>query len=137
MTLRSFVSQLAALAVGVALLLILLHQLPQLGNNQSFSWISLSAFVVLSILMFVLGKWSAGDRNKSLFISMSILLGGSKMLLSVLLVIVYSKLMQPTSRAFVIPFFLVYLSFTIFETYFMMKLAQEKNSGNAANDATK
>ena len=130
MTIRSFVLQLAGLAALVALLLLFLHQFPAIGEYQSFSWISWLCFIGISFLMFFLGKWSAMHRDRNLFVSISILLGGGKMLLAVLLVIVYSKLMQPTSRAFVIPFFLVYLCFTIFETYFMMKLAREKRSAD-------
>ncbi len=126
MTFPSFAKQLVALTTLVAVLLLILHQWPIFGTYQSFSWISLLGFFLLIIAMYIMGKCSAADPNKSLFVSISILLGGGKMLLSVLLVIVYSKWVQPSSRGFVVPFFLVYLSFTIFETYFMMKLAQEK-----------
>ncbi len=131
MTPRSFGTQLTIISVGVALLLLLMHQWPSIGQYQTFSWICWSFYVVFSAIMFLMAKWSAWDANGKLFISTSIMLMGGKMLFSVLIVILYSKIAQPTSRSFVLPFFLVYVTFTIFETYFMMKLAEEKRPSNA------
>lgn len=128
MTYRSFSYQLAVVAVGVWLMLVILHQIPGLGEEQNFSWLTWGAFILLSMGMFLLGKWAALDRDQKLFISMSILLGGTKMLFSVVWVIAYTTLFAPEGRGFVIPFFLIYLCFTIFETYFLMKLSYEKNS---------
>lgn len=126
MSYRNFSYQLTGVALAVWVLLLITHQIPGLGEEQDFSWMTWGAFILISILMFMLGKWAALDRNQKLFISMSIFLGGSKMLFSVVWVIVYTTLYIPKGRGFVIPFFLIYLCFTIFETYFMMKLSYEK-----------
>ena len=131
MTPRRFATQLSTISAVVALLLLLLHQWPSVGRYQTFSWICLSFYVLFSGVMYGMGKWAAWDANGKLFVSTSIMLMGGKMLFSILLVILYSKIAQPTSRNFVWPFFLVYVSFTIFETYFMMKLAEEKQPSNA------
>ena len=127
MTYRSFFYQVAGAAIGAWVLLLVTHQIPGLGAAQDFSWITWGAFILFSIFMFILGKWAALDRNQKLFISMSVFLGGSKMLFSVAWVVTYMTLYQPEGQGFVIPFFLVYLCFTVYETYFMMKLSYEKN----------
>lgn len=130
MEFRSFALQLTLLSIVVWGLLVILHQVPGLGEEQDFSWITWGFFILLSMVMFVLSKKTALDPNKNLFLSMSIFLGATKMLLSVVLVIGYSYVMKPEGQGFVIPFFLIYLCFTIFETYFMMKLSYEKSGDN-------
>ncbi len=130
MDFRSFALQLAALSLSVWVLLVIVHQIPSLGEEQNFSWITWGVFIVLSMFMFVLGKKSAYDENKSLFLSMSIFLGATKMLIAVVLVVGYSFWQKPSGQGFVIPFFLIYLCFTIFETYFMMKLSFEGENSN-------
>ncbi len=125
MDFRSFALQLAALSLIVWVLLVIVHQIPSLGEEQNFSWMTWGVFIVLSMLMFVLGKKTAHDENKGLFLSMSIFLGATKMLVAVVLVVGYSYWSKPSGQGFVIPFFLIYLCFTIFETYFMMKLSFE------------
>lgn len=126
MTFRRFASQLTAVSVGIWVLLLIVHQIPGLGEEQNFSWLTWMAFILISIIMFLLGKWATSDRNQQLFTSISIFLGGSKMLFSVVWVIAFSIFNAPEGRGFVVPFFLIYLCFTIFETYFMMKLSYEK-----------
>ena len=126
MTFSSFALQLALLSVAVWIALVIVHQIPGLGDEPNFSWLSWGAFILISMGMFVLGKRAAYDENKGLFVSMAIFLGAGKMLLSVILFVAYTLLVNPIGKGFAIPFFLIYLSFTIFETYFMMKLSYEK-----------
>lgn len=57
---------------------------------------------------------------------MGVILGATfgKIFFSLFLVIIYNHIAQPSSKVFIIPFFIVYLIFTIFETYLMMQLGQ-------------
>ncbi|MFT5909730.1 MAG: hypothetical protein ACI9XO_001246 [Paraglaciecola sp.] len=76
--------------------------------------------------MFVLGKKTAASQNVNDF---SQVVFGSiigKMFLTVFLVVAYFEVQQPQDSHFLIPFFLIYLAFTIFETAFMMKLSKVK-----------
>lgn len=136
MTFRNFTIQLAGLSILVWGLLVVIHQIPGLGEEQNFSWWTWGTFIVLSIFMFVLAKWAANDENKQLYVGMSIFLGATKMLIAVLLVVIYSKVMEPKGQGFVIPFFLIYLCYTIFETHFLMKLSYEKNVGSLSEKET-
>jgi hypothetical protein len=49
-----------------------------------------------------------------------------KMALCLFVIVGYFKLAEPSSKMYAIPFLIVYLIFTIFETYFMMKLSKVK-----------
>jgi len=49
-----------------------------------------------------------------------------KMLISVLVIFAYIQLAQPAGKLFILPFFGIYLAFTAYETYFMMKLGKTK-----------
>jgi hypothetical protein len=43
----------------------------------------------------------------------------TKMFLCILLVAIYSKVQQPTNNYFLIPFFSIYIIYTIFEVHLM------------------
>ena len=107
-------------------LLFILHSFPLFQPYWDLSILSLAFYILLSIFMFILGKKTAGNKNVNDF---SQVVFGSiigKMLLTVVLVVVYFKLKQPDNQHFLLPFFLIYLVFTAFETSFMMKLSKLK-----------
>ena len=129
MSYRSFFALLSGLTVLTAVLLFLLHQtVDALEAHQSLSWISLAFFVALSILMFYTGKVTAASENKNLFTSAVLGFVFGKMALSLLIVIVYTREVQPESKYFVLPFFLVYILYTIFETWYLIRLGRQKPS---------
>lgn len=125
---RTFLWQLTLITAATALLLSAMHRLPEFYENRLLSWLSLAFFLVLSFLMFALGRRTAAAANKSAFIGTVMAFVFGKMLLSILLIALYSQEFRPESRYFVVPFFLVYLVYTIFETYFLMKLGRQKPS---------
>jgi hypothetical protein len=49
-----------------------------------------------------------------------------KMVFSIVLLLVYKEVKQPLDGKFILPFLTIYLIFTIFETWFMVRLADEK-----------
>ncbi|MCB0578256.1 MAG: hypothetical protein KDD10_02955 [Phaeodactylibacter sp.] len=121
---RSFFIQLGLLSLGAAILLFFLNRLPQLQAYSTLSWISLAAFVGLSILMYLAGRRAAESDNKNDFTNAVLGFTAGKMFLAILVLLGYSQLAQPPDKLFIIPFFSVYLIYTIFETYFMMKLGR-------------
>lgn len=124
---KTFYTQLGIITLGTVLLLLSLHFLvPPLYVVQGLSWLSLVFFFSLSILMFELGRRLAVNPNKNAFTSMVMIFVFVKMLLSVLIIAVYAKVAAPDSKLFVVPFFVVYLIYTIFETYFLMLLGRSK-----------
>jgi hypothetical protein len=126
MTKRSFFNQLGGLSVGVAALLIILNFLPQFQADIAVSWISWLFFILFTIAVFYIAQKAALGPNPHTFttVIMGVVIG--KMFFSVLIILLYVKLMTPESRYFLLPFFTIYFSFTIFELHFMTKLGKMK-----------
>ncbi|MCB0546336.1 MAG: hypothetical protein KDD19_02055 [Phaeodactylibacter sp.] len=124
MSQRSFFIQLGALSLVTAILLYFLNRQPQLQAYSALSWISLGAFVSLSVLMYLAGYRAAMSENKNDFTNAILGFTVAKMFLAILVLIGYTQLARPQDKLFIIPFFGIYLIYTIFETYFMMKLGR-------------
>lgn len=80
---------------------------------------------LICILMFWLGKRTAGAENKLLFGNVFIGLTGLKMLVCGGVLGAYIMLGNPPDSLFVIPVFFVYLVFTILEVVALVQLSRE------------
>ena len=99
---------------------------PILKNYTGIAWWSLSLFVAISFLLYFLGTQAAKSTNKLLFNNVIIASVFFKMMAAIVILVIYKKIYHPQSSAFLIPFFIVYLFFSVFETYFMIKLSHQK-----------
>jgi hypothetical protein len=127
MNLRLFLTLLAATTALVLFLNLILQQFfGTFVKYSSVTWWSLALFIPLSIGMFFLGQRASESANKFLFHNLIIVSIFAKMFLSVFVLLIYKKIFHPETKNFTLPFFVVYFVFTIFETYFMVKLAQVK-----------
>ncbi len=124
MSSRSFLLQLLIISLTTALLLFGLHRIPQLAADFPLSIASLLFFVALSAGMFFLARYTAGLTNRNMFTNVILGFTMLKMIASAGIVLGYWFLVEPTSKLFVLPFFLVYLIFTCFEIYFMIRLSR-------------
>lgn len=126
MSTRNFFKYLLLLSLIVAIALFFFHRLPQFQPFSTISWISLLFFISLSLMMYFVGYATAISQDKNAFSRMLLFFTASKMLLSVLILVAYYELAKPVSGLFVVPFLVIYVAYTIFETWFMMKLAKLK-----------
>ena len=125
MTFRSFFLKLSLLTLITAGLLWGIHALvPVLREHQLLSWLSMGFFFLLSLLMFLTGNATARSENRNMFTSAVLGFVFGKMALSLLIVIIYTKEQEPDSKYFILPFFLVYLIYTVFETWFLTRLGR-------------
>ncbi|MBR9922998.1 MAG: hypothetical protein GYB31_19400 [Bacteroidetes bacterium] len=127
MPVRSFITQLSILTLITLVLLLGVHYfIPSLQKHQALSWSSLAVFVLITILMYWVGKQTATSKNRNMF--SAVVLGSvfGKMAFSLLIVVIYTREVEPDSKYFILPFFVVYLIFTIFETYFLTRLGKQK-----------
>lgn len=124
---RNFFIQLGVISLGTFLILFLLHQIPQFSPFQSFSYASCLGFILFSSGMYFLSYRAAMSADKNLFLQQVLITTFMKMGLCIFIIIGYFKLAEPSSKMYAIPFLIVYLIFTIFETYFMMKLSKVKS----------
>jgi hypothetical protein len=126
MSVRQFALQLTIVTTFVSVVLWMLSVLPIFDTHQQLSWMSLILFVVISIIMYFSGRWGAGHSNKIVFISLMYGYMGLKMLLSIIMIMLYYFYVEPESNLFILPFFTVYFIYTIFESYFLIKLNEAK-----------
>jgi hypothetical protein len=123
-TAKAFYLQLALVTLIAAATAYGINTFPQFADVQPIAWISLAIFVLLSVVMYYAGRRAAFSDNKHDFTNVSLGVTIGKIFIAILFILGYNQLMQPDSRFFIIPFFLMYLIYTIFETYIMMKLGR-------------
>jgi len=131
MTLKYFLGLLLATCGIVAVAILGLQRLlPTVPFASPLAWWSLVFFVGLSLATYFLGRQAAVSDDKLMFNNVIMLMVFGKMFLSFSVVFAYYKVVHPGSRYFVFPFFVVYIFFTIFEVYFMTRLAHLKRSNS-------
>jgi hypothetical protein len=109
----------------VAILFLLSQFFPVLKSYSDLGWLSFILFFTITIMMFFFGKQAIDSPSKMMFSNVSMAFLLMKMLLSIMILVLYKKLAHPASNTFIVPFFIVYLIFTIFETYVMLKLTRK------------
>lgn len=126
MTLTGFLTRLAAIALSlITIQYLLISLLPQLTDYLPVFWIGQLFFGVLSVLSFLGGKYYVKKSNKNAFSRFVMMLILGRLLLSIGVIIGYYKLAHPQSKLFLLPFFMVYLFYTIFEVVFLSAIGRE------------
>ena len=116
-----------SLVSGLALILhFLLIFNSTLAVYADFSYLSIVFFIGLSVIFYYLGQIVSQSKNLYLFNGLVAFIVITKMTFCTLLIIVYFKKTHPPDKFFVVPFFLYYILYTIFELYFMSKFARKK-----------
>lgn len=121
---QKFFILLSVVSIAVAILLLLMSRYAVFADYIDLSWGSLVFFVVFTILMFFLSEKAALSDNKNTFSNVVIGFIAGKLFVTVMIVFLYNQIVKPEGVGFIIPFFIVYTSFSVFETYFMMKLGK-------------
>ncbi len=126
MSVRQFFGQFLLLSL---LLAFAIGSLPSLLPSLipayiEFAWWAQLFFAALCVAIFSIGKKTASSPNKNAFTGVIMSTLFFKMLVAACLILVFNKQSQPTSTLFLLPFFLTYLGYTIFETSFMIKLGK-------------
>jgi hypothetical protein len=126
MTASLFYKYLVYITVGCSALFSILHlAFHPIRQHWPLSVLTLSAFVLLSLGLFWTGSKTVKSTNKGAFNG---LITGSvfgKMILAVGLLYIYQQLWKPDNEWFVAIFLFSYLIYTIFEVWFMTKLARQ------------
>lgn len=124
MKFRQFFLQLL-LTSGLSTLGILsLYYFPALAPGIPLSWMALGFFILFSLVIYGIAWKVSGSKKKEHFINLVLAFTLLKMLFSFLLIASYAKIMHPSSRLFALPFFGIYLLFTIFESAFMIRVGK-------------
>jgi hypothetical protein len=127
MSTNRFFTLLFIISLGVSLLSLLFAQfLTTFSLYGNVTWWSLCIYIPLSIVMFLGGQKAAKSENKYVFSNLIMPFTFIKMFVSVVGLLIYTKFFPPETKFFLLPFFLVYFVFTIFETFFLVKLSNQK-----------
>ena len=94
----------------------------EISNYDNLFWTSHIFFILLTMIIYYGASFLAFSENKNYFSGMVLLVILTKMLSCVLIVVGYHQRMNPKSQLFLVPFFIVYVFYTVFETYFMSKI---------------
>jgi hypothetical protein len=121
MTHTQFYLWLTGLTFGIAGIIALLMLFPAFADILPISIISSGFFVILCILVFYLGNRAAKSENKYVLTRLILGLVFIKILACLGIVIVYDRVFVPTSNYYMLPFFLIYLVYTIFEVVLLTK----------------
>ena len=100
-------------------------------NEKIYEYIDIAyyaipSFTLLSIGIFFLTEYLEKQPNKGMLLNLVIINVMFKFLIAIAVVLIYYKLRNPENGIFVLPFIIVYVIFTIFETYFMSLQAKSK-----------
>ncbi|MDX1685387.1 MAG: hypothetical protein R3275_09130 [Saprospiraceae bacterium] len=121
---RQFYLGLATTTVLTLLALAGLYYILPRGFDLNFIMPLLIVFIILTIVMFVIGKKAAYDKNPYRFGRVFLIFTFGKILFSVLMIVIYEQINQSGHRYYLLSFLVVYLSFTIYETVIFMRLSK-------------
>lgn len=112
--------------IGVSGLLYLLSLTDKMGYYIDISYYAVPAFSILSVVIYFLTIFLERKPEKQGLLNIVIINVMLKFLLSALVIGIYYDMKEPDDGIFVVPFIVVYVAFTIFETYFMSEQARSK-----------
>ena len=100
-------------------------------NKKIYEYIDIAyyaipAFTILCVTIYFLTEFLEKQPNKGMLLNLVIMNVMFKFLIALAVVMIYHKLREPKDGIFVLPFIIVYVVFTIFETYFMSLQAKSK-----------
>ena len=121
----TFIRYLIAVTAAAIISVAALNLLLPISNYLDFTILTLILFFFFTIGIFFLGKKASASKSGNLFLYIIIINVFFKLIGSFLMVFLYVEVKTPESKLFVVPFLIIYLLFTIFETYFLSLQAQD------------
>lgn len=119
--------QLLFVTVGsLSLILYFLSLNEKINEYIDIAYYAIPSFTLLCVGVFFLTEFLERQPNKSMLLNLVIINVMFKFLIAIGVVVIYHKHKQPEDGIFVLPFILIYVAFTIFETYFMSLQAKSK-----------
>lgn len=121
---KQFIISLLLVTFIVTLIVHLMSYVASLADYLHLGTMSIMLFSSICVVMYVFASRSAKKDQRVAFINIFMLSTLLKMLFSVILIAIYYKTQLPNSKLFIVPFFVVYAIYTIFEVWFMSKLTK-------------
>lgn len=126
MSFKSFLINLSAVtSLSLFVNYFLLAEVTLLKDYLSSGLLGICTFVPLSIIIFLRGAKLYRQEDKSSFISWVMAATLIKLFASLVILIIFARITQPSSNYFIAPFFIFYLLFFVFETGILMRLTKK------------
>jgi hypothetical protein len=126
MPFKSFLLYLSAVSLlSLVVNYFLLAEVTLLKDYLSSGLLGICTFVPLSVIIFHRGAKLYRQEDKSSFISWVMAATLIKLFASLVILIIFARIIQPASNYFIAPFFIFYLLFFIFETVILMRLTKK------------
>lgn len=126
MSKRQFFSQLSLVTLLTGLVLFLLLIFQPFSEYKLLSLATLLFFAVLAAAIYFPASNATKSNDKNAFTRLVMVFTFVKMFLVAGLVVGYHRLFAPANNLFLVPFFLTYIVFTVFETIYLSKMAKVK-----------
>ena len=107
-------------------LILLTNSIEIMQQYTDLSVLSLCFMVITTITMYFLAQIALKSSNQYAFIQLVIASVLVKIILALALNMVYVKVMKPEGKYFILPFIIMYIIYTIFETYALFKMSLKK-----------
>lgn len=124
----SFAKRLIIVSLVCLLIAFVSGQFDGMAQHIFFGITTTLIFFIFSVIVYVAASISVDSPKRTKFIGLTISNMLGKMLVSVAVVLIYQKVKNPSNTLFIIPFLLIYIIFTIFETHFLLQIANHKKS---------
>lgn len=109
----------------VAIMYLMSHN-EKIYRYIDISYYAIPSFTLLSVAVFFLTEYLEKQSDKAMLLNLVLVNVMFKFLIAIGVVMIYHKLRDPEDGIFVLPFIIIYVIFTIFETYFMSLQAKSK-----------
>ncbi len=117
---RSHFIKLLLLTIVITVALFFLANLViPIFDYLDFLGMAIVFFVIISVIIYWLGERAVTNNKGNFFIYVIMINVFVKLIASFVFVMVYAKIKNPTDKFFIVTFLLTYLTFTVFETYFL------------------
>ena len=127
MSTSTFFKRLAILTAAVVAALALLHSsAAQARPHAPFAAATVGLFFLICVGLFYAGLSAMRSTNRYAFNNLVSVSVFGKMVLAIAFLFVYQRVMQPVNQWFVGIFLLCYIAYTVFEVWFMTRLARSK-----------
>ncbi len=124
MTDNRFFTWLSLLTTALVAISVIVHRFPAMTEGLPLSLVSIGFFGGLCLVAHIFGKRSSVSKNKNLLTQLIIVLVFVKLISSLVLVMAYDQIYHPQTNFFVLPFFFIYIVYTVFEVYVLTKANQ-------------
>lgn len=95
-----------------------------LTNYLDILSVSIIFFTILSLVVYWLSQRAVNSNQQNFFLYIIMINVFVKLISAFVLILIYTRVKNPTDKYFLVPFLMTYLVFTLFETVFLSAQAK-------------